>query len=212
MAGMEFRRASICRCTRAATGHLLSLTIRVVDLILRRRPDRLMDCGFCSKLRRVRRLQRTVSVDQIDYLVLVSRWLHIVGAVLALGGAAFALFAWLPGTEKGLPADQRESVRNAVRRRWAPVVNLAMALLLVTGFLNFYWLVIVPKVPAMPYHALFGVKLLAAFVVFFLAAALTGQAPGFASLRANSRRWLRVVLVLGITIIFISGALNQLRQ
>lgn len=150
-------------------------------------------------------------MGEIDYFVLLSRWLHIVAAAFMIGGAGFALFALLPGTGESLAEDHCESTRKAVRRKWLGLVNLSIALLLVTGFLNFYLLVIVPKVPTMPYHALFGAKLLAAFVIFFFATALNGSAPGLDGLRANSRRWLTMVLVLGIMIVFISGALSQLR-
>ncbi len=150
-------------------------------------------------------------MGEIDYLVLLSRWLHIVAAALMIGGSGYALFAMLPGTGESLTSQQCDATRKAVRRKWLVVINLSIGLLLITGFANFYLLVIAPKVPAMPYHALFGVKLLAAFVIFFFATALHGSAPGLEGLRANSRRWLALVLVLGVMIVFISGALNQLR-
>jgi hypothetical protein len=83
--------------------------------------------------------------------------------------------------------------------------------LLLTGGFNFLRLAMPPKISPMPYHAIFGVKLLAALAVFFIASALAGRAPGFARLRARSRWWLGMLLVLAAIIIALSGVLSQVR-
>ena len=63
----------------------------------------------------------------------------------------------------------------------------------------------------MPYHAIFGIKFLAARAIFFLASALAGKAPGFAKMRENSGKWMVAILLLGGLIILLSGVLNQVR-
>ena len=92
------------------------------------------------------------------------------------------------------------------------MVHVCIVLLLVTGGLNFYRLVLVPKVAPMPYHALFGLKFFAAMGVFFLASALLGRSPGMEGMRRNAGRWLSVIVLLGVFIVVTSGVLSQLRS
>ena len=57
----------------------------------------------------------------------------------------------------------------------------------------------------MPYHALFGVKLLAAICVLFLASALVGRSEAFAAWRAKPAKWLTLSVVLALVVVLISG-------
>lgn len=151
-------------------------------------------------------------MESLDPILLISRWLHLVSAIIALGGAAFVRFALLPGTRETLPAADEEKLRHAIRARWAPVVHASVAVLLLTGFFNFYWMAIRPKVPPIPYHAIFGIKLLAALFIFFVAEALVGKGPGFSKMRERRAGWLTILLVAGGIVILLSGALNQIRN
>ena len=98
-----------------------------------------------------------------------------------------------------------------MRRRMAVLVHGCVALLLVTGFLNFFILVVKPRVAPMPYHALFGLKLFGALFVFFVAIALSGSSPAFATMRARRQRWLSILLIVAGGIILLSGILSQVR-
>ena len=150
-------------------------------------------------------------MDDLNLVVLISRWVHIMAAIITVGGAVFMRFALWPSATSVLDDEQHQRLRDAVRSRWAKFVHICIALLLVTGGLNFALLAMLPKIDAMPYHALFGVKLLMALAVFFLATALVGRSPGFAKMRKNSRKWLAVLAILGATIVLMSGMLNQVR-
>ena len=120
-------------------------------------------------------------------------------------------FALLPAAKETLTDEVHERLREAVRTRWAKFVHASIALLLLTGSINFAILAIPPKIKALPYHPLFGVKLLAAFAVFFIASALMSRGPGFASIRAKRAKWLGILLALGGLIVLLSGILNQIR-
>ena len=120
-------------------------------------------------------------------------------------------FALLPAAKAALTDDVHERLREAVRARWAKFVHATVALLLLTGSINFAILAIPPKINPIPYHPIFGVKLLAAFTVFFIAEALMSRGPGFATIRANRAKWLGVLLTLGGLIVLLSGVLNQVR-
>lgn len=141
----------------------------------------------------------------------MSRWIHLASAIVAVGGAVFMRFALLPAAKATLTDDVHERLREAVRTRWAKFVHAAVALLLITGSINFALLALPPKIKALPYHPIFGVKLLAAFAVFFIAEALMSRGPGFANIRAHRAKWLGILLALGGLIVLLSGVLNQVR-
>ena len=151
-------------------------------------------------------------MENIDVVLLVSRWIHIVAAMTAIGGAIFMRFAMLPGMGAALEPEQQQRLREAVRSRWAKFTHGCIGLLLLTGFANFYLVALKPKMPAIPYHMLFGPKLLLALVIFFLATALVGRSPGFEGIRKKARKWLGVIIALAIVIVLISGTLNQFRM
>ncbi len=151
-------------------------------------------------------------MQDVDMLVLVSRWIHIMAAIAALGGAAFMLVAYLPAAGAALDENARERLREAVAARWGRVVHGAIAALLITGGFNFVRLAMPPKVDPMPYHAIFGVKFFLALGIFAIATALVGRSPAFDGIRRQARRWLSILLALGALIVLLSGLLNQVRN
>jgi len=146
----------------------------------------------------------------LDIPLLISRWIHIAAVVTAIGGAVFMRFALLPSARDALSEESAAELRAAVRRRWAKFVHAGIALLLITGFFNFYVLAIKPGVDPV-YHGFFGPKLLLALVVFFIASGLVARSAGFAKMQAAGAKWFGVLLVLAGVIILLSGILNQLR-
>lgn len=150
-------------------------------------------------------------MEGIDVVALVSRWIHLGAAFVTIGGAAFMLLALNPAAKEALSEEDRANLRDQVRRRWAKFVHAGIGLLLLTGFFNFYWLVIRVEVPSIPYHALFGPKLLAAMLVFFVASILAGSSPAFAKWRAAPNKGLTIIVVLAGMIILVSGLLMQIR-
>jgi uncharacterized membrane protein len=151
-------------------------------------------------------------MGSVDWLVLFSRAIHLLAAIFAIGGAAFMRFGLHGAIAATLDGKDADRLRSAVRARWARVVHACIVLLLITGGINFYLLALAPKVPPMPYHALFGFKFLAAMGVFFLASALVGGSPGMEAMRRRSARWLSVIVLLGVVIVLLSGVLSQVRS
>ena len=150
-------------------------------------------------------------MEGINLVLLVSRWLHLAAAIVAIGGAVFQRFVLMPGAAGVLEDADHQRLREAVGRRWARFVHVCIALLVVTGAVNFLILAWPPKVEPMPYHAIFGVKFLAALAVFFVASALVGRAAGFTAMRRHSPWWLGVLILLAALIVLLSGVLNQVR-
>lgn len=146
-----------------------------------------------------------------DFVELLLRWLHIGSAIVAIGGAFFMRFALMPAAKATLDDQTHEKLREALRARWAKFIHACIAILFVTGGINFVLLALPPKIKPMPYHAIFGFKFLAAMGVFFIASVLVGRGQGMAAMRANRKKWLTVLLVLAGLIVVLSGVLNRVR-
>jgi uncharacterized membrane protein len=145
---------------------------------------------------------------EIDYLGLVSRWLHILAAMVAVGGTVFQRVALVPSVGT-LTDDARRQLVEAIRQRWSRWVMMAILFLLASGLYNF--VVIAKQLPESGkglYHGLFGVKFLLAIAIFFVASALAGRSEAFARIRQNARIWLTINLVMAVVLVCISGFLR----
>lgn len=108
-----------------------------------------------------------------------------------------------------LSADQHDALRAAVIGRWARVLHVCIALILLTGGYNLY--IMIGRHPGQPlYHALLGIKILLALTLFFLAIAITGRNLAFAKLRQNRAAWLLVNIALAGVIVLISNVLKSI--
>jgi len=144
----------------------------------------------------------------IDILSVVLRWMHILAAITAVGGTIFSRVALLPAA--GSLADEpRRVLLEGIRSRWSKYVAGAILFLLVSGLWNFMQMERSYKLGAL-YHALFGIKFLLAFAIFFLASVLNGRGALAQKLRANARCWLTVNMTLAILVVCISGVLRGL--
>jgi uncharacterized membrane protein len=136
-------------------------------------------------------------------LDIVSRVLHVLTAIVLLGGSAFMLLVVLPVLRSDNQTPSAELL-TGLRNRWKRFVHPGILVFLVTGFYNYF--------RAMPnhkgdglYHALVGTKIILAFAVFFLASALVGRSAAFEGMRKNSPKWLSILCLLGLVIVAISG-------
>lgn len=139
--------------------------------------------------------------------VLVMRWLHILGAVALLGGGIFFRTVLLPSAGV-LSNEEHDKFRAAVRGRWSKVVMITTLLLLVSGFYNYIAVGTVIHKGQGPYHMMMGMKIILAFVVFFLAALLAGKTGLAQKLQANGKLWVAVNVALGTIIVIIAGYLR----
>jgi uncharacterized membrane protein len=69
--------------------------------------------------------------DPLFPALLALRYMHILGAIMLMGGTIFMRFALAP-VVAGLDGTSKAEVHVQVRSRWSKVVMLAAALLLVT--------------------------------------------------------------------------------
>jgi len=136
----------------------------------------------------------------------VSRIVHVLTAIGLVGGSVFTLWVLIPAT-KSMTDEAHTILAAAVRDRWKRFVHIGVLLFLVSGFYNYF--------RAMPlhqgdglYHGLLGAKMLLAFAVFFLAAALVGRSAKLQPIRDKRLFWLRVLVFFAVVIVAISGFLK----
>ncbi len=150
-------------------------------------------------------------MDSIDFVLLVSRWIHIMAAAVAIGAVFFMRFALLPSVKSTVDEETREQLHAAIRARWGRVVHVLITMLLVSGVVNFIILTGTMKSVPPLYHAIFGVKVLAAIVLFFVTSVVVSKGAGLAGLRKNPGGLLSVAILAALTIVLLSGALGQIR-
>ncbi len=140
----------------------------------------------------------------MDVLDILLRWLHILPALTLVGATAFMKFALHPSLSE-LADDERKKLQDAVRRRWAVVVMISIALLLMSGIINYALMIVRYEFPGKLYHPLLGVKILLALPVFFIASKLVGRSESAAKFRENASKWLTINLILAVLIVCLAG-------
>ncbi len=145
----------------------------------------------------------------LDYLNLLMRWTHIMAAITAAGGTIFVLFALTPALQT-LPASERQSLSAAIRSRWAKVLMVAIAALLISGLYNIGIIEATTTAPKQYawYRPIFGIKFLLAMVLFFIGSLLVGRTGLAERLRQKSTFWLNVNLALIVVVVLLSGVLR----
>ncbi len=146
-------------------------------------------------------------------LDLILRWMHILGAIMLVGSTIFMRTAYVPAKELA-DFEPKPEFAEWLRVAWSRMVMLASAQLLISGLIGFVLLmknydISKEAFPGSVYHMSFGIKFLLAFVVFFLAAALSGRSGLAKKLRQREKFWLTLNMVLAITVVLIAGVMRM---
>jgi len=144
---------------------------------------------------------------QINVPALISRWLHILAVITAVGGTIFIRLALLPSVKATLTDEQHETLRRRLMPAWGRLVHISIFIIILSGIYNA--IVIFPRLEEpMPYHAIFGVKFVLALVLFFFAIALTGRSNATAGIRRNTPKWMAANIIIAMIIVFLSNILK----
>jgi len=146
-------------------------------------------------------------MDTTTLLNLISRWLHVIPAVIMVGGTVFLRLALLPALGESEHSEFRAELREAVRKKWAKWIGISTLLLLVTGLYNAYFKAVTYELSHL-YNGLMLVKILLALGVFYFAARLSGRSAKAAKLREREIHWTNILCVLMLTIVLIAGAMK----
>lgn len=147
--------------------------------------------------------QITPTIDGKYLLYLVLRVLHILSAIILVGGLFYSKTILVPAGVDPY-AGQRQV--------WARWVGLATLFLLVSGLVNFMNILTAAKANGTPlpptYHALFGIKFLLGLFLMFLAAILAGKTDLAERFRQKSSRWLGIAWTVSLAIVIIGAFLR----
>lgn len=145
--------------------------------------------------------------DGMYVLQLLSRLGHILGAIILVGGLFYIRQILRPsGGSSGHPS--ADALFGGSRAAWAKWVGITTALLLATGVLNYVLMIKQHERLASSYHMLVGMKMLAALVVFTLAALLAGRTAMADTLRQKWQLWLTLCLLLAILTVTFGSVLR----
>src|SRR5687767_9443859 len=157
--------------------------------------------------------QSVPRLDSMYWVMLASRILHILAAIILVGGLFYlrTVINALPlplreGHREGssAPADAQFGGRRAA---WAMWVGITSLLLLVTGLWNFIYTVKQNQLH-WSYHMLGTVKIALGLALMVLAALLAGRSAAAESIRAKLRFWLSVALLLGILLVMVGSVMR----
>ncbi len=143
------------------------------------------------------------------FLDIIMRWMHIGAATLAIGVPIYIRFVAIPAIDETVDEATKKALRDRLNARWRIFVMAIITLLLVSGV---YWILFVVNLKQKPplYHALLGIKILAAFILFFLLSVLAGRSKTFEHFRVNAKKWASVSVALGIIILLCAGTIHML--
>ncbi|MDA0999543.1 MAG: hypothetical protein O2807_03360 [bacterium] len=123
--------------------------------------------------------------------------IHVLSAILAVGGVAFVRFVVLPYAA-GLPEADRGAFMQGIRKRFVPILHGSFLLLILTGIHHITRLIrgglaISPELI---------VKIALALIIIFIGLALT-LSKGFEGMKKNPKMWLTVNLTLALIVVFL---------
>ncbi len=146
------------------------------------------------------------NMDTTQLLGLLFRWLHIIPMAVLVGGTIFMRLALVPASNENPRAAE---FREAIRRRWAKWVGISVLFLLVSGLYNAVTKIMAFDLPS-TYHMLVMVKLALGFVVFFVAALLSGRSEKAQKFREQEMKWLNILCAIMLVLILVAGYMKLL--
>ncbi|MFQ5411601.1 MAG: hypothetical protein ACE5EC_04865 [Phycisphaerae bacterium] len=150
-------------------------------------------------------------MEEISVLDIIMRWLHLIGAIVAVGGSIFALFVLLPSIS-GFSEDIRSELYEGVRSRFSKLFTFAIAALLISGFYNYLGNELSRHEGQSVYHILMVVKIVISLGVFFLGSALLGRSTAFEGIRRKRKRWMVRNVLLALLIVALAAVLANLPE
>ena len=135
-----------------------------------------------------------------EWSAVASRWLHVGGAIVLLGGAVMLRYVVAPAAE-ALPDAEHQAFRQRLMAGWRKFVHPLVGVLFLSGCWNF-WLRLRT---VSPWNALAGFHALLGLYVLFIASALVGRSAGLAKLRQDWKFWLQLNIAAAFVAVMLGG-------
>jgi len=149
--------------------------------------------------------QAEPSVSGLYIVQIISRILHILSAIILVGGIFYLKTVLAPAGSEACFAGRREV--------WARWVGIATFFLLASGIYNFMAILKEAKAAGDPlsptYHVLFLIKFLLALSVMFLAAILAGKTAAAERFRSHMDRWLNIAWLAALAIVVLAAVMRS---
>ncbi|QEG22529.1 hypothetical protein MFFC18_24100 [Mariniblastus fucicola] len=145
------------------------------------------------------------AMELTEIFAQLSRWAHIIAAIVLTGGTLFMRFALVPAM---LETSASEEVQQAVRKRWMKWVAGAALFLLVSGFYNAYLKAIGFELSPI-YNGFLGAKILLGFFAFWLSATLVGRSERAKRFREREIFWLNILTSVVLVIVLMAGFMKM---
>lgn len=150
-------------------------------------------------------------MDAVFWFNVLSRWIHVTSAAVAVGVLVGVWWVFAPALQA---ATEREAgtIREVMERRLRTLLHVAIGLLLLTGLYNL--VVVIPRADGLGglkpiYHSLLGTKILIGLVVIGLAEMLFSRSPRLERLRTARTRWLAITIALVLLVLLFSATLRR---
>ncbi|MEW6542952.1 MAG: hypothetical protein AB1411_04995 [Nitrospirota bacterium] len=171
---------------------------------------------------------QAVLTDLNQLIPIVNHWLHLMSAVIWIGGLAFLVMAVTPGLKAAVPREYVKPIADVFYRQYKKVVGILLAVILFTGGINLHYvnqLLISQTGDGIPLHAkyltIFFVKLLLVLgilTLYLYTVIFRTEATGEETEEEKEEQlnepipFQRVALWMGVLIILCAAALKHLHQ
>ena len=71
-----------------------------------------------------------------QWIPIVNHWLHLMSAILWIGGLGLLLMAVVPSLKKSVPGELVKPLANAIYKKYQRIIGALMLIILVTGGIN----------------------------------------------------------------------------
>src|SRR2546427_11730959 len=71
-----------------------------------------------------------------QWIPIVNHWLHLMSAILWIGGLGLLMMAVVPSLRKSVPGELVKPLANAIYRKYQRIIGALMLIILVTGGIN----------------------------------------------------------------------------
>src|SRR3989442_2290702 len=71
-----------------------------------------------------------------QWIPIVIHWLHLMSAILWIGGLGLLMMAVVPSLKKSVPGELVKPLANAIYRKYQRIIGALMLIILVTGGIN----------------------------------------------------------------------------
>jgi uncharacterized membrane protein len=146
-------------------------------------------------------------LDGMYWLLLASRVLHILGAIVLVGGLFYLRMIIAPTVAAG-KTPSADAWFGGRRAAWAKWVGIATLILLITGLFNYIEIRNANDLAA-SYHMMAGIKILVSLVLIFLASLLAGRSSLADQLRGRMKFWLGLCLLIGMLTVALGSVLRS---